>query len=75
MTSCDPVGLAEIAARLGVKRPTAAQWHWRGLMPAARWTVSSSPAWDWEHDILPWALDTGRAPGWQNRRNRPKGSG
>jgi hypothetical protein len=57
----DPVGLAEIAQRLGVQRGTAKQWHWRGLLPEPRWTVSGAPAWDWHQDIEPWAKETGRA--------------
>ena len=58
-----PVGLAEIAARLGVKRTTAGQWRTRGILATPpRWVVSGSPAWCWEHDILP--LDLGaRRPG------------
>jgi len=56
----DPVGLVEIAERLGVKRETANQWSWRGLLPAPRWTVSGAPAWDWRLDIEPWARSTGR---------------
>lgn len=60
MADAEPVGLSEIAQRLGVKRATAATWHWRGLLPEARWTVSGSPAWDWQLDIAPWARRTGR---------------
>src|SRR5437870_9946420 len=54
-----PVGAAEIAARLGVRRQTVHTWRHRKLMPPPRWTVSGQPAWDWT-DIEDWALRTGR---------------
>lgn len=56
-----PVGLVEIADRLGVKRATVDQWKLRGLLPEPRWTVGGRPAWAWR-DIEQWAEDTGRAP-------------
>lgn len=43
----DPVGLKEIAERLGVKPQTAQVWRHRGILPAPEWTVSGAPAWDW----------------------------
>lgn len=55
----DPVGLVEIAARLGVRRATADKWQDRGLLPLRRWTVGGRPAWDWA-DIAAWADRTGR---------------
>jgi predicted DNA-binding transcriptional regulator AlpA len=55
----EPVGLAEIAQRLGVERQTAKQWNLRKLLPPPRWTVSGSPAWEWS-DIEKWARKTGR---------------
>jgi len=55
----DPVGLAEIAERLGVQRQTAVQWRQLGLLPDPKWTVSGSPAWEWR-DIVKWARETGR---------------
>lgn len=55
----DPVGLLEIAERLGVKRQTARMWRQRGVLPAPRWLVSGLPAWDWP-DIARWARETGR---------------
>ena len=54
-----PVGLAEIAARLGVARATADQWRQRGVLPDAPWTVGGRPAWPWTL-IEAWARDTGR---------------
>jgi hypothetical protein len=49
----DPVGMAEIGARLGVRRQTVAQWRFRDLLPPERWTVSGRPAWNWP-DIEQW---------------------
>jgi hypothetical protein len=57
----DPVGMVEIGERLGARRQTVAQWHFRRLLPAPRWTVSGYPAWNWP-DIERWARDTGRLP-------------
>ena len=56
---CDPVGIAEIAERLGVKRQTAALWNYRGLLPEPPWVISGQPAWNWP-DIKTWAKETGR---------------
>jgi hypothetical protein len=56
---CDPVGLAEIAERLGVKRQTAGAWRTRRLLPPPRWTVSGQPTWNWP-DIEQWARSTAR---------------
>lgn len=58
---CEPVGLVEIAERLGVKRGTAKQWHHRRLLPAPRWVVSGAPAWDWSA-VERWARESGRLP-------------
>jgi excisionase family DNA binding protein len=55
----EPVGLAEIAERLGVTRSTVDQWRHRGVLPEPRWTVGGRPAWDWT-TIAEWAKDTGR---------------
>lgn len=58
--SADPVGAADIAERLGVKRQTVAIWRRRHTdFPKPRWTISSQPAWDWS-DIAPWLVSTGR---------------
>lgn len=55
----DPVGVDDIAERLGVKRQTVSMWRWRGLLPEPTWTVSGLPCWDWP-EIERWARDTGR---------------
>lgn len=55
----EPVGLAEIAERLGVKRATVDQWQARKLLPEPKWTVGGRPAWNWR-DIEVWARATGR---------------
>lgn len=58
--SCDPVGVPELAARLGVTRKAVDQWRVRGLgFPPAKWTVGGRPAWDWPQ-IEKWARATGR---------------
>lgn len=54
-----PVGIIEIAERLGVQRATVDQWRNRDLLPEPRWTVGGRPAWDWA-DIERWAKMTGR---------------
>lgn len=58
-TSVDPVGLAEIAERLGVARSTVDQWRTRGVLPEPSWTVGGRPAWEWD-TVEQWARDTGR---------------
>lgn len=57
----EPVGLKEIAERLGVKRQTAGVWRMRGVLPDEAGKVSDVPWWDWA-DIKRWAAKTGRAP-------------
>jgi hypothetical protein len=56
----DPVGLLEIAERLGVTRNTVDQWRARHLLPSPEWTVGGRPAWNWP-TIIGWARETGRA--------------
>lgn len=56
---CEPVGLAEIAERLGIKRDTADHWRTRGLLPEPSWTVGGRPCWPWSV-IEAWARETGR---------------
>ena len=55
----DPVGLAEIADRLGVPRRNVDRWRERGVLPDPDWTVGGRPAWDWSV-IERWARATGR---------------
>lgn len=55
----DPVGLVEIADRLGVARQTVDAWRYRDLLPQPRWTVGGRPAWAWP-DVAAWATATGR---------------
>ena len=54
-----PVGLVEIADRLGVTRGVVDQWRHRGLLPEPEWTVGGRPAWKWE-TVEKWAKKTGR---------------
>lgn len=55
----EPVGLLEIAERLGVRAQTARNWRTRGVLPAPAWVVSGMPAWEWT-TIEEWARSTGR---------------
>jgi hypothetical protein len=56
---CDPVGVVDIASRLGVKRQTVAVWKVRGLLPPPDWERGAGPLWEWS-TIHEWALETGR---------------
>lgn len=56
----DPVGLSDIAERLGVHRQTTKQWNTRGELPPPKWHASGRPLWDWP-DIVKWAAKTGRS--------------
>lgn len=56
-----PVGIPEIAEKLGVRRATVDQWGQRGLLPPRDWTVGGRPAWNWP-TIHGWAEATGRYP-------------
>jgi predicted DNA-binding transcriptional regulator AlpA len=56
-----PVGIPEIAVRLGVRRGTVDQWQWRRLLPPPKWTVGGRPCWELG-DIEEWATATGRLP-------------
>lgn len=59
--SAIPVGARDIAMRLGVERTTVHQWVQRKLLPPPRWVVSGLPCWDWQADVLPWVVRSGRA--------------
>lgn len=54
-----PVGIPEIAVKLGVKRATVDQWLQRRLLPPPDWTVGGRPAWNWP-TVRRWAEETGR---------------
>ena len=55
----EPVGIKEIAERLGVQRGTVDRWLQRKLLPEPRWQVGGRPAWDWS-DVKVWAEQSGR---------------
>lgn len=59
LSPVEPVGLQEIAERLGVKRATADMWKLRGLLPEPKWVVGGRPAWEWD-DVADWARSSGR---------------
>lgn len=56
---CEPMGAAEVAAFLGVKRETVHMWQFRGNMPQASWIVNGAPAWNMP-DVVGWAIATDR---------------
>lgn len=66
-TALEPVGVVEIADRLGVSRDAVNKWRERfppgtpGGFPQPRWTVGGRPAWAWG-DVESWARATGRLP-------------
>lgn len=66
---CDPVGLSEMAERLGVSPQTPVMWNHRGLLPEPSWIVSGRPAWNWP-DVQEWARQTGRLKGKPRRRQK-----
>ena len=57
--AADPVGVVEIAARLGVERQTVDKWRTRKILPAPTWTVGGRPAWSWPV-VEGWAKESGR---------------
>jgi predicted DNA-binding transcriptional regulator AlpA len=57
---CEPVGVAEIAERLSVKRGTVDAWRKRhSSFPQPRWAVSRQACWEWA-DVDSWIKETGR---------------
>lgn len=60
MTSnADPVGVLEIAKRLGVRDRTVHMWLYRQIVPAPDYeSVNGCRAWEWE-TVLKWAGETG----------------
>src|ERR671918_77939 len=68
----DPVGLVEVADRLGLAHQTLTNLRYASLhgtggthpFPEPRWTIGGkTPVWDWQLDIVPWATATGRLGG------------
>lgn len=57
----DPVGMQQIADRLGVKQNTVDRWRRRSTgFPEPRWPrVCNGPAWHWP-DVRAWAVASGR---------------
>ena len=45
--AADPVGIADIAGRLGRPRQTVKQWNGRGWLPPPKWHASGLPLWEW----------------------------
>lgn len=55
----EPVGLGEVAARLGVPRVTVDTWRTRDVLPQPTWRVGGRPAWRW-NALVQWVRETGR---------------
>lgn len=57
----EPVGIKELADRVGTTRKTVDTWRERpgAKFPSPRWVVGGRPAWDW-CDIEEWGVATGR---------------
>jgi hypothetical protein len=67
----EPVGLAEIFARLHVKRGTADRWRQRNVLPPPDWpTVGGRPAWKWGTIAQWWTQRGGPRDG-----DEPEGDG
>lgn len=67
--TCTPVGVRDLACRLGVDARTVRRWLAGHLLPEprgrnqpGRWTVDGGPAWCWHHDIVPWLRGDGGVP-------------
>ncbi len=56
-----PLGIAEIAQLLEVKRATVNMWRARGVLPEPDGFVSDSPYW-WPATIRDFAIATNRVP-------------
>lgn len=58
MRACDPVGIKEVAHRLGVQRRTVDSWLGRKTgFPEPRWRIGGRPAWNWD-DVVVWVEST-----------------
>lgn len=68
-----PVGVVEIAQRLGVRRQTVDNWRQRpeSEFPSAELTIGGRPAWRWS-TVRTWAEVTRRLPGTQLERLRER---
>lgn len=68
----EPVGMKEIAERLGYQVESIWQWRAQPSFPKPRWSVSGRPAWDWPV-VERWARRNGRAQP-DGARNDPANS-
>lgn len=59
-TVVNPLGMAEIAALVGVPLATVRTWRKRGELPAPTWVVSGTPMWSTDL-VLQWT-QTNRLP-------------
>jgi hypothetical protein len=51
-----PMGTVEISQLIGIPVAVVSQWHRRGHLAPARWTVSGRPAWSYA-DVLAMLAD------------------
>lgn len=54
-----PLGLAELATLLGIKRASVDRLRARGGLPEPAGMISGSPCW-WLEDLEAWMVATGR---------------
>lgn len=57
-----PVGVQDIAERLGVSAEEVHRWRDLSIFPPPRWRVSGRPAWNWEV-VEKWAIKMGYLEG------------
>lgn len=55
----EPVGLDEIARRIGVNKGTLTAMRGRGQLPKERGTLSARAPWWYWGDLVPWAVERG----------------
>jgi hypothetical protein len=58
-STCQPMGLSDIAERLEMTQENVQILHHRNQLPKHRWIVSGRPCWNWP-DVKQWARKTGR---------------